>query len=334
MNLPAIMEIKILKAESVQVDSAIHRAIDQYIESRRAKIAEFVNKYFSMKGALKIHKKALGSDLYKGPMNISWSVPYTILKATSAVLKKTGNKKIPELLEKLPWGFETNVQKEVKWLIYTELLEIPYAEKNRKSDKDALLEAILNQPEIAALLIEQLSAINQKSSDPKFRCRLEENLWEYASSRTAAADLAGAIIALSVGATLFKQMTPGAMATGTAVATAIAQHAAVSNFVLGSTLGSLWYSIFPVSASMGLIVATTGAIMAAMSLVTSFAGIITDPLQSRLGIHQRRLRKFIDCLEKELKGTGDSKFEIKDLYVARVFDILDILKTAAATALR
>jgi hypothetical protein len=328
------MEAKLSETELEQVDSAIKKAIDQYIESRRAKIAEFVNKHFSVKGAMRIHKKALGSDLYKGPMNISWSVPYIILKATSALFKKIGSKKIPALFEKLPRGFETNVQKEVKWLIYTELLEIPYAEAKRKSDKDALLEEIFNQPEISALFIEQLSAINQKSSDPKFRRRLEENLWEYASSRTAAADLAGAIITLSVGATLFKQMTPGAMVTGTAVATAIAQQTAVSNFVLGSTLGSLWYSIFPVSASVGLIVATTGTIMAAMSLLTSFVGIVTDPIQTRLGIHQRRLRKFIDCIEKELKGTGDSKFEIKDLYVARVFDILDILKTAASTVLR
>ncbi len=321
------------KTDSMQVDQAINRAIDKYIESRHAKIAEFVKKHFSVKGALKIHKKALGSDLYKGPMNISWSVPYTILKATSAILKKTGNKKFPTLFKKLPRGFETNVQKEVKWLIYTELLEFPFSEGKRKSDKDAFLEAILGQPEIATLLVEQLSVIGQKSNNPKFRHRLVENLHEYAGGRTAAADLAGTIITLSIGATLFKQMTPGAMATGTAVATAVAHHAAVSNFVLGSTLGSLWYGIFPVTASMGLIIATTGMIMAAMSLVTSFAGIITDPIQTRLGIHQRRLRKFIDCIEKELKGSGESKFEIKDLYIARVFDILDILKTAASTTL-
>lgn len=126
-------------------------------------------------------------------------------------------------------------------------------------------------------------------------------------------------------------MTPGAMATGSALATAIAHHIAVSNFILGPTLGSLWYSLFPVSASFGLVAATTGAIMAAMSLVTSFAGIVTDPIQAKLGIHQRRLYKFLDCLEKELKGEGSSKLQLKAVYVARIFDIIDILKTAATT---
>jgi len=314
-----------------QVDRAINRAINRYIEQRYAKIPGFVKKYFSFKGALRLHRKALGADLYKGPLNISWSVPYVILKATAAIFKKAGSKRIPALFARVPHGFETNVQKEVKWLIYTELLEIPYQQGKRSATRDALLEEILNQPEVASLIVEQFSKISKKSNDPEFRARLEENLREYSGSRTAAADLAGTIITLSVGATLFKQMTPGAMATGTAVATAIAQHSAVSNFVLGPALGSLWYSVFPASASMGLIVATTGTIMAAMSVVTSFAGIITDPIQTRLGVHQRRLQKFVDCIGKELKGTGASKFEIKDQYIARVFDILDILKTAAAT---
>ena len=73
--------------------------------------------------------------------------------------------------------------------------------------------------------------------------------------------------------------------------------------------------------------------MAAMAIITSFTGILTDPIQTKLGLHQKRLKKFVSSLDKELKGLGDSKFEIKDQYVARVFDILDVLKTAASTVL-
>lgn len=316
------------KVKTDFINSAIDRAIDQYIETRRAKIPDFVQKYFSINGALKLHKKAFSSDLYKGPINIFWALPYAGMKATTSLLKKMGNQKIPTYFEKVPRGFVTNVQKEVVWLIYTELLELPYRQGNRKSAKDALLEEILNQPEVAKLLIEQLEQIHARSNDPKFRQVLENNLMEYSASRTAAAELAGSIITLSVGAAMFKKMTPGAMATGSLVATAIAQQAAISNFVLGPTLGSVYYSIFPAAASMGLFVATTGTIMAALSLVTSFAGIIVDPMQAKLGLHQRRLKKFIDCLEIELKGSGESKLELKDQYVARILDIVDLLKTA------
>jgi hypothetical protein len=130
---------------------------------------------------------------------------------------------------------------------------------------------------------------------------------------------------------MFHQMTPGAITAGGALASALAQQVAVSNFVLGSSLGSIYYSAFPATASMGLVIASTGSILAALAILTSFSGIITDPIQYKLGLHQKRLNKLIHCLEKELRGLGDSKFKIKDQYVARIFDLLDLLKKAAGT---
>ena len=124
-------------------------------------------------------------------------------------------------------------------------------------------------------------------------------------------------------------MTPGAMATGSAVATAIAQKTAISNFIFGSTLGSLYYAVFPASVSMGLLISSIGSIMAALSIVTSFSGIITDPIMVKLGIHQRRLKKFLECIEVELNGKGSIKYELVDRYVARIIDLIDLLKTAA-----
>lgn len=319
--------------EIIQVKNSIDEAIQKYIASRYDKISGFVNQHFSFRGAIRLNKNALGADLVKGPFNIFWALPYTGLRASSSLLRKAKAKRLPDLIEKLPPGFETRVQKEIRWLIYTELLELPFVLDSRKSTKDALFEEILNQSDVASFFIRELTQIREKSNDPKFRKVLEENLLEYSASRTAAADLAGSIIALSVGMTMFHKMTPGAMATGTAVASAIAQNLAIHNFFLGSSLGSLYYGLFPASASIGLMIASIGTIMATLALFTSFAGIITDPLQTKLGIHQRRLKRFVSCLEKELAGHGESRFEIKDRYVARVFDFLDLMKTAAATVI-
>ncbi|NOZ62741.1 MAG: hypothetical protein GXO74_13800 [Calditrichaeota bacterium] len=311
-----------------RIQSSFQKAVNQYINSRLEKVPEFVSKHFSLRGALRLHKKAIGADLIKGPLNISWSLIYTILRGSGAVLHKFGEKKISRLLrEKLPPGFETRVQKEIVWLIYTELLELPFQQGRRESKKDALLEIFFSQKAVAEMMTQALKPLKSKADDPNVRKALEKNLREYSTSRTAAADLAGTLITLSLGAAAFKKMTPGAMAAGSSLAAAIAQHAAVSNFFLGSTLGSVYYSIFPVSASLGLIAATTGSIMAAMAIVTSFAGIITDPLQAKLGIHQRRLRKFILMLKPILQGKSESKYEIRDRYVARVFDMLDVIKT-------
>ena len=112
----------------------------------------------------------------------------------------------------------------------------------------------------------ELIRIYPKSKKPGFRSALEMNLREYSKNRTAAAELAGSIISLSAGATMLKQMTPGAMSAGAALASVIAQQAAISNFALGSTLGGIYYGIFPASASLGLIIASTGSIMAALAI--------------------------------------------------------------------
>jgi hypothetical protein len=268
--------------ENNKTDIAVDRAIGNYIRSRKEDVPSFTRKYFSFKGALRLNKKALGSDLYKTPLNVAWALPYIGLKASSFLLKKVGSKRIPSHLERLPVGFETRVQREIKWLIFAELLEIPYAEKNRKSKKDALLEEILNQPEISLLFGYELSKIHSKSKNPKFRSALERNLLEYSKSRTAAADLAGTMITVSSGAAMFHQVTPGAISAGGVLATAIAQQTAISNFILGPTLGGMYYSLFPASASLGLVIASTGTIIAALAILTSFSGVITVIVNPRL----------------------------------------------------
>jgi hypothetical protein len=314
-----------------EADVAVDRAIGSFIKSRKEKVPHFVKRWFSFRGAVQLNKKALGSDLFKAPANLMWALPYTGLKVSSSAFKRVGLGKISSHMERLPVGFETHVQKEVTWLILTELLEIPYVQGKRESSKDALLEEIIRQPEISSLIHTALFRIQAKSRRPGFRRALEENLLQYSRSRTAAADLAGSIISLSAGAAVFHQMTPGAITAGGALATTLAHHAAVSNFVLGSSLGSIYYTAFPATASMSLIIAATGSILAALAILTSFSGIITDPIQYKLGIHQKRLHKLIDCLDRELRGRGDSKFKIRDQYVARVFDLLDLFKKAAGT---
>ena len=317
--------------EHCRPDLAVERAVGAYIESRKEKVPHFLKKHFSFKGAVRLNRKAFGCDLYKVPLNVAWTIPYITLRASSSLMKRMGLEKFPSHVERLPVGFETKVQKEINWLIFTELFEIPYVQDNRRSEKDALIEEILKQPEISSLFIEELSTIYSKSKDPRFRPALERNLMEYSRTRTAATELAGNIISLSAGASVFGKMTPGAWTVGGGLAATIAQQTAISNFILGPTVGSLYYTAFPASASLGLVIASTGAVMAALATMTSFSGIITDPIQYKLGIHQRRLNKLIDCLDRELRGLGDSKLKIRDQYIARVFDLADLFKKAART---
>jgi hypothetical protein len=310
------------------VTEAVNSGIDRYITSRKVKVPEFVDRHFSFKGALQLHRKAIGSDLIKAPFNLFWLVPLTISRIVSHLSEKVGQKQIAKILKRLPPGWETNVQKEINWLIYTELLELPYRQGNRESTKDALLEEILNDPALNEILTDYLDKIKQKSTDPNFRQTLEQNLQEYATSRIAVSELANSLIMLSTNLAAFHKAAPGALSTGSALAGIIAEKIAISQFWLGPALGAWYYSIFPATASTGLIVAATGSVLAGLALLSTLTGIITDPVQAKLGLHQKRLYKFLDALHAELKESKNASYQLKEQYIARVLDILDLLTAA------
>jgi hypothetical protein len=59
------------------------------------------------------------------------------------------------------------------------------------------------------------------------------------------------------------------------------------------------------------------------SFVATFAGILTDPLQTKLGFHTKKLNKVLDSTEQILLGEDEAKLILKDHYIARVFDLMD-----------
>ena len=68
----------------------------------------------------------------------------------------------------------------------------------------------------------------------------------------------------------------------------------------------------------------SGAVLAA------FSGVITDPLQRRLGLHRRRLSRLLDALERGLCSERAQHVTMRDHYIARLVDLFDL----AALALR
>jgi hypothetical protein len=196
-----------------------------------------------------------------------------------------------------------------------------------------LLEHILADPRIAALCDEYLLTLHSVADRPAFRAALERHLAEYGITRGVVSELAGSLLHLSAGYAALSKATPGALSAGTAAATAIAQHLAITHCWLGSTVGAWYYAVFPVSASVGLVAATTGALLAAGGVVTALAWIVLDPLLATTGLHRRRLDRFVTALGEELRGGGRGDYRVRDHYLARVFDVLELLRVAT-TAFR
>lgn len=329
-EISSILPTSTLSPEERQlIADAVSKGADSYFESCRQRVPEFVNRHYSLNGALRIHRKAIGGDLLRAPANLLWGVPYLFTHASRILLHKAGAKGLSQRLDHIPPGFKTQVQKEIEWLTFTELLMLPIDQGERHFDEDALLAEILSQPELSTPLVEYLEKINTNSQLPDFEAVLRKNLDRYAGTRVAVADLSCGIISLAAGAATFHKLAPGALSTGSLLAAAIAQQSAISGFLFGQTLGSIYYGIFPAAASMGLLIASTGGVLAVLGIFSAVSGVITDPVQRLLGLHQRRLYKFINALEQEFSQADSSGFEPKDHYAARIFDLFDLLKTAA-----
>lgn len=313
-----------------RIRAAVSEATHRYLAECRARVRSFTHKHFSFRGAWRINRRALGKDLLRTPANGLWMAPYLLARGTAALGRKLRLDGVARRLETLPPGFKTDVEREVEWLIYSELLELPFEQGHRRCERDALLEAILAHPTVSELLIHELIQLDQLAQRENFQQRLAEYLATYTDSRKAAAELSGSLLGLAAGVAAFKQFTPGAVAMGGAAATVIANHLAVSSFLLGPTLGSLYYGIFPATASAGLLAATTGGLLIAVGVLSACAGVITDPIQQALGLHERKLLKLLDALELELTGQG-AGYRLHDAYVARVFDLWDLLQTVTKT---
>jgi hypothetical protein len=311
------------------LQQAVEHGMEAYITSRRASIPGFIDRHFSFRGALALHRKTFGRDVYKHPVNLLWGLPVALVTGAADLLAKAGATRTAQWLHRMPRGMPTALHQELQWLLYTELLELPYVQEGRISHRDALMEHILAEPEIAALCDPYLTHLHSVADRPAFRAALARHLEEYGITRGAVSELAGSLLHLAAGYAALSTATPGALSAGTAAATAVAQHIAIAHFWLGSTVGAWYYAVFPVAASAGMVATITGTLLAAVGVVTALAWIVLDPLLATTGIHQRRLDRFVTALGEELRGGRRGEYRVRDHYIARVFDVLEILRAAA-----
>jgi hypothetical protein len=116
------------------------------------------------------------------------------------------------------------------------------------------------------------------------------------------------------------------------MASAITTKMAAASFPLGAGLGGMWYSAFPVAPSAAIAVSTTGGILALAAVVTAFSGIISDPIQRKLGLHEKRLNRLVDALEDNMRYDEVIRLKVKDHYVGRIIDLFDALAAVATYA--
>jgi hypothetical protein len=304
----------------------VDHAIDRYIAARHERVAGFVDRHFSLIGSLRLHRQAIGPDLVRAPANVLMMLPYLGIQVGGAALRRLGARQAARRLSGRKLFLDTDVGRELTWLLHAELLELPYDDGRRRSEHDALAETILADARVAAAVDVLAALARRHANDADQQARLQDMLRAYASTRTAAADLVNNVLLASAGMAAFQKLTPGTLTLGPVIAAALAQQAAVASFPLGASLGGIWYGLFPAAPSAALVAGATGGLVLLTASTAAFAGVLSDPLQRAFGLHQRRLHRLIDALGRELKGDSDAAFHARDHYVARIFDLIDLAR--------
>jgi hypothetical protein len=310
------------RAEEQLARAIVHDAARRYIASRGARVDAFVDRHFSFLGSLALHRCAIGWDLLRAPANLFLAGPALAIKLASRAAQQAGYERMAAWLARRRLLLQTDVAREIEWLVATELLEVPCARSDRAFSRDAIAETILSDPRAA----ERVGAL--AAAEPEIRKRLAAAIESYVGSRTAAAEIMTGVLAVGLGALAVKQATPGLVTLSSALAGVMAQQAAIAAFPLGAGLGALWYSYFPASAGPDLLAATTAAVFLGGAVLAAFSGLVTDPLQRRLGLHRSRIMRLLDALEQVLCGETGQPLPMRDHYVARLVDIFDLVALA------
>ena len=60
----------ITEPSSAEIELAVTEAIGGYLQARRARVRPFAQRHFSLRGAMRLNRCALGKDLLRTPANI------------------------------------------------------------------------------------------------------------------------------------------------------------------------------------------------------------------------------------------------------------------------
>lgn len=271
--------------------------LTSYMDECRERIPTFANNHFSVQGAYRLNRLALGRDILIAPFNFLMGFPNFLLRLIALLLELLGAHRQAEYFLRIHLGFSTRVQETLTSHILHELLRLPRDTEDRGKE--------IQQP------------IFQAAKEP---------VQIYVQTRNVAADITAGTLAALLGMILLNQFTPGSISAGTAVAHLVAREQAASEFFLGESLGRFYYTLFPVSPPLGIVISAMLMVMVTIALVSAFSGIVHDPIQRLTGIHQRRLNLLLDAIEKNATQSLNKGYRPKDTFVGRIYDFIDWVK--------
>ncbi len=250
--------------------------------ARRAAVAEFVCRTFRLRGTLSLHRSALGRDLLIAPLNVALAPVFLIVRFVGLLARWSGASGMADCLDRRRILLPTTVSRRVEALVRNFIEDIGAG--------------------VSPAVVDRVVA-------------------DYVAVRSAVAEITTTLLVVVFGFVAFGAATPGVISLSGPVSEMLGHASAVADFPLGRRIGELYYGVFAIELPLHFVIAIGIGLAALASLITTFAGIVADPLQVALGIHQRRLARLLDRLETEGAEGGLSREHV----VARLADAGDFI---------
>lgn len=270
----------------VRPEITSERSAAQLQQRRDAALRRFVRQTFGFRGTLRLHRAAIGLDLLRAPLNLLLAPVFLAVRLLAVLARALGRKRVAGWLASRRILLETAVAGEVRRWTLRFLDEL-------RADGLA--------PDASAEQIEH--AVD-----------------DYVGTRGAVAEMTTTLFVLLAGYLLFHAATPGVLSLAGPVAELRAHRSAVEGFPLGQGLGRLYYGVFPTNLGLWRVVLTALALAGLGALVTTFAGVLADPVQVATGTHRRRLQRLLDRLDRGEDGEGLPREHL----MARMGDLSDL----------
>lgn len=254
---------------------------------RQTEIRAFVRTNFGLAGTLRLHRVAFGADLLRAPANV-FLAPVLILVKLASLLAR--------VLE-----FHTTAM----WL----------------SRRRVLLQTNVSR-HVAARVMTFFANLEAKGIGVAVpEGALEHEVADYTGVRNAVGEITTTILVLIAGFVVFRTTTLGLFSLIGPVAELSAYSRAIEQFPLGQGMGKMYYAVFSTRLETWQIVATGLVLAMTLSIVTTFAGVIVDPLQVMTGTHRRRLSRLLTRLDVDQdRNSGLAREHI----TARFADLTDM----------
>ncbi len=103
-----------------EAEAIVHDATRRYFAERHRRVRGFVDRHFSMRGTLALHRRALGWDIARAPLNLSLALPQAGMLAASATARRIGAKRLKQHLGARRLLVPTADAGQINWLLPTE----------------------------------------------------------------------------------------------------------------------------------------------------------------------------------------------------------------------